>query len=120
MSPLRERMKFGVEWLASLAGVAAASPLLIAIGGAIALGSEGGALYRSNRIGKDGRLFTLLKFRTMRADARAIIDADDKTIVLDDDPRVTGIGKYLRSGLDELPQLINVLRGEMGLIGPRP
>lgn len=79
---------------------------------------DGPAIYRQERIGKDGRPFNILKFRTMRTDAEldgpALYDGDD-------DPRLTDAGKFLRAHhLDELPQLLNVLRGDMAFIGPRP
>lgn len=79
---------------------------------------DGPVLYRQDRVGLDGRVFTMLKFRTMNTDAEA--DGEAKW-AKEKDPRITRIGAFLRSyRLDELPQLINVLRGEMSLVGPRP
>ncbi|NNJ11398.1 sugar transferase [Chloroflexales bacterium ZM16-3] len=100
--------------------------LLIAI--AIKLDSRGPALFRQTRVGKDGQLFACYKFRTMvpdaesrKADLHALNEADGPLFKMRDDPRVTRIGGFLRRrSLDELPQLWNVLRGEMSLIGPRP
>ena len=89
--------------------------LLIAL--LIRLDSPGPVLFRQRRIGYDGRPFQILKFRTMTVleDGPEVVQASRR------DPRVTGIGKILRStGLDELPQLINVLAGDMSLVGPRP
>jgi Undecaprenyl-phosphate glucose phosphotransferase len=94
------------------------SPLMILIALAIKLTSSGPILYRQERMGLDGRKFQILKFRTM------VKNAEQKTgpvWAVADDPRVTPFGRILRAtSLDELPQLINVLRGEMSLVGPRP
>jgi lipopolysaccharide/colanic/teichoic acid biosynthesis glycosyltransferase len=98
--------------------LAIASPVLAAAVVAIRLESPGSAIYRQRRIGKDGRPFEVIKLRTMVTGAESIgaglaIDADD--------PRITRVGALLRrTSLDELPNLLNVLRGEMSLIGPRP
>jgi lipopolysaccharide/colanic/teichoic acid biosynthesis glycosyltransferase len=106
--------------------------LLIAM--AIRLGSPGPALYRQQRLGRGGRPFTMYKFRTMRmggsdAQHRELIARElrgedtsvDGSWKIDSDPRVTRIGSILRrTSVDELPQLINVLRGQMSLVGPRP
>jgi lipopolysaccharide/colanic/teichoic acid biosynthesis glycosyltransferase len=111
------------------------SPLLLIIVLAIRLTSDGPALFRQERIGKDKSRFSLYKFRTMRPDAsdephrkyvRAMIASNQTSqngdlYKLSVDDRITTIGRYLRStSLDEIPQLFNVLRGEMSLVGPRP
>jgi exopolysaccharide biosynthesis polyprenyl glycosylphosphotransferase len=104
------------------------SPVLIGISLMIKITSRGPVIFKQKRVGLRGRLFSLFKFRTMIADAEKLKkqlesenEADGPVFKIKDDPRVTGIGKFLRkSGLDELPQLFNVLRGEMSLIGPRP
>ena len=104
------------------------SPLMIIIGLAIKLTSKGPIIYKQARVGLRGRQFDLYKFRTMVADADKVrVDLESKNEMdgpvfkIKDDPRITKIGKFLRkTGLDELPQLINVLKGEMSLIGPRP
>jgi Undecaprenyl-phosphate glucose phosphotransferase len=94
------------------------SPLMLAIAVGIKLTSPGSVLYRQERMGLDGRRFSMLKFRSMVSDAEA---ATGPRWAVPDDPRRTGFGAVLRrSSLDELPQLLNVLRGEMSLVGPRP
>ena len=93
------------------------SPLLVAIAVGIRLGSRGPAIFRQERAGKDGKPFTLYKFRTMRPDA----DPFGPSPKSGEDPRLTRLGRFLREhSLDELPQLINVIRGDMSLVGPRP
>jgi len=95
-----------------------ASPVLLLIALATRLGSDGPVLYGQERMGLDGRLFRMLKFRTMRAGAEA---ESGPVWTRADDPRRTRLGGFLRrTSLDELPQLWNVLRGEMSLVGPRP
>ena len=108
-------------------GLLVLSPLLVAIALAIVIDSRGGVLFRQQRAGRRGRPFSIYKFRTMIADAEAQKDAlraDNETeglFKIRTDPRITRVGGFLRrTALDELPQLINVLRGEMSLVGPRP
>jgi lipopolysaccharide/colanic/teichoic acid biosynthesis glycosyltransferase len=102
----------------SAAALIVCSPLLLAAIVAIRLESSGPAIYRQRRIGKDGRPFDVLKLRTM-VDGAEHIGAG--LAVDEHDSRITGVGALLRrASLDELPNLINVLRGEMSLIGPRP
>jgi exopolysaccharide biosynthesis polyprenyl glycosylphosphotransferase len=103
-------------------------PALLAIAAAIMRSSPGPALFRQIRIGADGRPFEMLKFRSMVVDAEALrtdLEADNDgngvLFKLRDDPRVTRVGAWLRRySLDELPQLWNVVRGDMSLVGPRP
>jgi lipopolysaccharide/colanic/teichoic acid biosynthesis glycosyltransferase len=103
-------------------------PIVALVAIVIRLDSEGPVIFRQQRVGENGRLFTMYKFRTMTADAaerQASVTAYTLSGELihkrADDPRVTRIGRLLRRlSLDELPQLINVLRGEMSLVGPRP
>jgi lipopolysaccharide/colanic/teichoic acid biosynthesis glycosyltransferase len=94
----------------------AAGPLLCTFALAMRVtGDRGPFLYRARRVGEGGRMFTVLKVRTMRA------DRDGRRLTLADDPRITSLGRFLRRfRLDELPQLVNVVRGEMSLVGPRP
>ena len=94
------------------------SPAMVACAVAVRLGSRGSVLYRQTRLGVGRRPFTLLKFRTMRLDAET---EDQELLAVPDDPRTAGMGSFLRRyRLDELPQLINVLAGQMSLVGPRP
>jgi len=87
----------------------------------VKLGSKGPVLFRQKRLGKDGVPFTLYKFRTMRDGALMVRNEDGSAFVGAGDPRLTRAGRFLRdSTLDEIPQLINVLKGEMSLVGPRP
>lgn len=110
------------------AGLVAISPVLLAIAGAIRLDSKGPVFFRQVRVGRDGKHFRIFKFRSMIADAemrkealRSLNEAGDGLFKLADDPRVTRVGRFLRrTSLDELPQLFNVLSGEMSLVGPRP
>ena len=109
-------------------GLLAVLPLLAGIALAIRLDSRGPVFFRQTRVGRDGRLFQMIKFRSMVADAEArkadltaLNQAAEGFFKLDRDPRVTRVGRLLRaSSLDELPQLLNVVRGEMSLVGPRP
>jgi undecaprenyl phosphate N,N'-diacetylbacillosamine 1-phosphate transferase len=98
-----------------------AAPVLAGITIAVKWSSPGPALYRSARVGAGGRTFQMLKFRTMSVDAPDLRNADGSTYAGADDPRVTTFGRWLRrTSLDELPQMWNVLRGDMSLVGPRP
>jgi lipopolysaccharide/colanic/teichoic acid biosynthesis glycosyltransferase len=94
------------------------SPLLLAAAIAIRLGSRGPVIYRQRRVGLDGMEFELLKLRTMEQGSDPV---GVGKVVARDDPRVTGAGRFLRrTSLDEIPNLVNVLRGEMAIVGPRP
>ncbi|KQW48821.1 hypothetical protein ASC77_08805 [Nocardioides sp. Root1257] len=113
-----------------LAGLAlvAFGPLMLAIALAVRRDSPGPAIFAQTRTGRDGTTFTMLKFRTMRTDADRLLaelaqhnDCDGVLFKMQQDPRITRVGRLLRKySLDELPQLINVVRGEMSLVGPRP
>jgi exopolysaccharide biosynthesis polyprenyl glycosylphosphotransferase len=102
----------------ALLGVVISFPLLVLVGILVKVSSKGPVLYRQTRVGLNGAPFVLYKFRSMRQDAEADTGA---VWAVRDDPRVTVLGRWLRKlRLDELPQLFNVLRGEMAVVGPRP
>ena len=103
----------------SLIGLIIASPILVIIAIAIKLTSKGSVFFRQERLGKDGKVFKILKFRTMVVNAEKI--GDGLAVKSENDSRITRVGKFLRAtSLDELPQLWNVLVGQMSLVGPRP
>lgn len=105
------------DLLLAAAGLLLLSPLLLAIALAVRLDSPGPALFRQQRVGRGGRPFRIHKFRTMVADA----PARGPGLTIGDDARITRVGRFLRAKrLDELPQLIDVLVGDMSLVGPRP
>ena len=93
--------------------------LIIAV--AIYIEDKGPFFYNAKRLGKDGKTFTMYKFKTMKANAPDIRNADGTTYNAEDDPRLTKVGRFIRkNSIDETPQLLNVLKGEMSIIGPRP
>jgi lipopolysaccharide/colanic/teichoic acid biosynthesis glycosyltransferase len=113
----RGRSKRIFDTVVAAVGLVIASPLMAAIAIAVRATSPGPALHRASRIGRHGVPFTLYKFRSMR------ISTDDEgaRITAAGDARITRVGRFLRSTkLDELPQLVNVLRGDMSIVGPRP
>ena len=132
LSPVGVLPKRIVDIVLALGGIILLAPLLVICYVAVVLSSPGPALFRHKRVGFNGRKFECLKFRTMVPDAaerlQALLASDPAaasewaaTRKLQNDPRVTAIGAILRkSSLDELPQLFNVLRGEMSIVGPRP
>ncbi len=114
-----EITKRAFDFAAALVGLALSSPALLVIYLAVVLTSRGPGLFVQRRAGKDGRLFPLVKFRTMRTDH--VHDPDPAIVIADDHAGVTAIGRFLRkSKLDEMPSLVNVLAGHMSLVGPRP
>lgn len=130
-SRLQYAVKRAVDVVGSALGIALTLPLMAIIAAGIKLESRGPVLFRHWRVGKQGAGFACLKFRTMRADAEKILESDPelKALYRENhyklpehlDPRVTAFGRLLRrTSLDELPQLFNVLVGEMSLVGPRP
>jgi len=120
--------KRAIDMIGATVGLVALLPVFAACITAVKLTSRGPIFFRQERIGKNGNVFTCLKFRTMRVGAqaqqellRAASVQDGPAFKIPDDPRVTSIGRFLRKfSLDELPQLINVLCGDMSLVGPRP
>ena len=132
-----EAAKRTMDIVLSLALIMIAMPLLLFLGLLVRSTSAGPAFFRQGRLGRDKQPFTMLKLRTMRIDnddrmhreyVASLLSADREATAagnglfkLDGDPRVTRLGAWLRrTSLDELPQLVNVLRGEMSLVGPRP
>jgi len=120
-------MKRGLDVVASAFLLVVLAPLMALIALAVRFDSRGPAFYRQVRVGKDDERFELLKFRTMvvgadrRDDELMKLSVDPDWLVMREDPRVTRVGRFLRrNSLDELPQLWNVLRGEMSMVGPRP
>jgi lipopolysaccharide/colanic/teichoic acid biosynthesis glycosyltransferase len=106
-----------LDWVCSLLGLILLSPLFLLLAVLIRADSAGPVFFRAERVGQGGRLFRLFKFRSMVSGA----DRRGPGITAAGDERVTRLGRWLRkSKLDELPQLLNVLKGEMGLVGPRP
>jgi lipopolysaccharide/colanic/teichoic acid biosynthesis glycosyltransferase len=126
-SPLAQAVKRGLDVIGSLVLLVLLSPLLLVIAIAIRLDTPGPILYRRRVIGQEGKPFMALKFRSMVANAHELLTQDptllqqyQQNLKVADDPRVTQVGRILRkTTLDELPQLINVLKGEMSLVGPR-
>ena len=107
-----------LDFALALLALAALFPLLLIIAAAVRLTSPGPALFRQQRVGRGKRLFTIYKYRTMRTDAPK--DAPTHTL-RNPDAFITPVGRFLRSSsLDELPQLINILKGDMSVVGPRP
>jgi exopolysaccharide biosynthesis polyprenyl glycosylphosphotransferase len=117
-------IKHAIDRTTAALGLLVLSPLLVVLAAGVRLSSPGPVLYRQRRIGRDGRDFSMLKFRSMRmAATSAALDLGPDTAPggIEGDDRRTGIGKLMRrTSLDELPQLWNVVVGEMSIIGPRP
>ena len=128
LSTWQLRVKRGLDLLVASVVLLLSAPLLLVCSLAVKMSDGGPVLFRQTRIGRDGRAFTLLKFRTMVIDAEARLAGlrgnNQRTgplFKLDSDPRVTRVGKFLRAtSLDELPQLFNVVAGSMSMVGPRP
>lgn len=127
-NPARQVIKRGIDLLGATVGCVLLSPVMLACALAIKLHDRGPVFFRQRRVGLNGRIFTCYKFRTMRVGAErqreqlaALNERDGPVFKMREDPRVTPVGKHLRQySLDELPQLFNVFKGEMSLVGPRP
>ena len=116
--PVSLRLQSMYSFLIACVTLILAAPVMLLVAIAVSLTSRGPVLFRQTRVGLNGHPFTIYKFRSMRVDAEAKTGA---VWAVKNDPRVTPIGKYLRMlRLDELPQVFNVLRGEMSIVGPRP
>lgn len=129
LSPLNLFVKRGFDLIVALTGVILGMPLWLLIAALIKLSSRGPVFYKQPRLGLQGRLFGMYKFRSMVTEAEARLEqvreanhvADGPLFKLRQDPRVTPVGRWLRRfSVDEFPQLINVVRGDMSLVGPRP
>lgn len=122
--------KYGFDFIVCLLALILLSPLFLILALAVKFTSKGPILYKDRRVGKGGRFFNVLKFRTMFSDAnehpekyfnQEQLELWIRERKVEEDPRITKIGKFLRkTSLDELPQLINIIKGEMSLVGPRP
>lgn len=118
LNPAEELLKRSVDLVASAALLVLSSPILLVVAIAIRLTSSGPVFYRQERIGRGGKPFRVLKFRTMTVDAEK---HSGPVLASEHDPRITEVGRLLRaSRIDELPQMLNVIKGEMSLVGPRP
>ncbi|MFZ0961602.1 MAG: sugar transferase [Terriglobia bacterium] len=121
-------LKRGIDFIMALIALAALSPLLIILALLVKLTSRGPILFSQTRCGLGGRRFTLHKFRSMRADAdllreelAALNEVDGPVFKIRNDPRCTTVGRFMRKfSLDELPQLLNIIKGDMSFVGPRP
>ena len=110
--------KRALDVLVAVVGIVVTSPFLLATALAIKLESRGPVIFRQERVGRNGRSFQILKFRTMVEGAHLV---GPGYLTSKGDPRITRVGAFLRRwSLDELPQLFNILRGDMSVIGPRP
>ncbi len=126
--PLQRALKRAIDIVGSTAGLIISAPLLVVVAICIKLDSPGPVLYKSSRVGRKGKTFACYKFRSMSDGAAeqlcALSHLNERKgplFKISNDPRVTRVGRWIRKySIDELPQLINVLRGEMSLVGPRP
>lgn len=110
-----------IDIVLSLCALILFAPLMLLIALLIKLDSKGPVIFRQMRVGKDGKIFICYKFRSMHVHAQDIRNPDGSTFNAAADPRVTRVGRFLRkTTLDELPQFINVLKGDMSIVGPRP
>ena len=117
----RQYIKRLLDIIFGIIGFVISSVIFMIIGPIIYFTDKGPILYVAPRLGKDGKVFKMLKFRSMKLNAPDIRNSDGSTFNSEDDPRVTKVGKFIRkTSLDEFPQFINVLMGDMSLIGPRP
>lgn len=119
MRKLQLIIKRMFDFFASLIGLIVISPFFLIVCAIVMLEDHGSPFFKQKRIGKDGKVFEIIKFRTMVNNAENM--GDGLIVQSEEDPRITNVGKILRkTSLDELPQLINIIKGEMSLIGPRP
>ena len=127
-SPVYHFVKRSVDIICSLMAIIVLSPLMLIITLCIRFESDGSAMFKQKRVGEGGKIFTLYKFRSMYKDAEQRLNELKKNnqvkgnmFKMKDDPRITRVGKFIRkTSLDELPQLFNIFKGDMTLVGPRP
>ena len=113
--PISASLKHAIDVTSSVVGLIVTAPVIIISSIAIKLESDGPILFKQNRVGKDGQIFTIYKLRTMA------MNSGEKLLQNPDDQRVTKVGKFLRKySIDEFPQFINIIKGDMSLVGPRP
>ncbi len=111
-------IKRAMDILGSLCGIVLFSPVMLFLALLVKISSPGPVIFRQERVGLHSKPFYMYKFRSMEQQSE---DAEKKAWTVRDDPRVTGIGKFMRrTSLDELPQLFNILKGDMSMVGPRP
>lgn len=125
LGPRRKRMrqwraKYLVERAIATVGLLLILPILGVLALLIKATSRGPVFYVADRLGRNGQVFRLFKLRSMHVDSPQVLAEDGKVVTLARDARLTPVGRFLRLGFDELPQLINVVRGDMCLVGPRP
>lgn len=121
-------LKRTIDFICSLIGLILLSPIFLIVALLIRLESKGSVIFNQKRVGKNGQVFNMYKFRSMVCNAEELkaklIDKNEMNgpmFKMKEDPRITKVGKFIRkTSIDELPQLINVLKGEMSLVGPRP
>lgn len=130
---LRSRRKYwklrrGQDIFLSVLALLLLWPVMLIVALAVMIDSRGGAIFAQDRVGRDGKIFRFYKFRSMIPDAEAKLDElldqnemEGPAFKMKDDPRITRVGKFIRkTSLDELPQLWNILKGDMSIVGPRP
>ena len=128
MSPIARTTKRFLDVVASIVGLAVFSPVLLVIYIAIKCEDHGKAIFSQERVGYHGEIFTLYKFRSMCPNAESKLndllqdnEMDGPVFKMKDDPRITRVGHFIRkTSIDELPQLVNILKGDMSIVGPRP
>ncbi len=109
-------LKSIIDWMLALIALVVLSPVLIVVAIAIKLDSKGPIFFRQQRLGRDGKVFKIYKFRSM-----VVHNPESTKLLYENDPRITRVGRFIRkTSLDELPQLFNILAGDMSFIGPRP
>jgi len=114
-------VKRGFDIVFALLSLVTLSPFFVIISILVLLSSKGGIFYMQNRVGKNNVDFKIIKFRSMKANSGKLLGSDGSYITLENDDRITKVGAFLRRySLDELPQIINVLLGQMSFVGPRP